>query len=73
MKYMRKQLLEDILYKNADELKNQIGILKKLLGVTKISHENRTKQLRDSYGRLWNQTEDFRQKIFEIRLIMDSI
>jgi hypothetical protein len=38
MKFVRKELIENILNRDVDELKGQISAVRKLLGVTKVSH-----------------------------------
>jgi hypothetical protein len=65
--------MDNLLNKDVEELKCQISAVKKLLGVTKVSHENRSKELRNCYFKLWDQTEELRQKVFEIRIKMDKI
>lgn len=73
LKFLKQELMENTLGKNTQDLKAQIGGLKKLLHITKTTHQSRSNDLREDYIRLWNQTEEMRQMVFNLRMRMDKI
>lgn len=60
MQFLRQELLEKQLSHDNEDMKSQIEGLKKLVKITKASHEQRSSDLREDYIQLWNQTESMR-------------
>lgn len=50
-----------------------IAGLKKLVHISRASHDSRSNELREDYIRLWNQTEELRQHLFELTMRVDQI
>ena len=73
MRFIKEDLIENRLKKDEEDLRSQISGLKKLVHISKTSHESRSNDLREDYMRLWNQTEDLRQNIFNIWIRIEKI
>lgn len=54
-------------------MKGQVQGLKKLVQITKSSHDERSNELREDYIRLWNQTEELKELVFSLRMRMEKI
>ena len=57
MQFLRHELLEKQLSQDNEDMKSQIEGLRKLVKITKATHEKRSNDLREDYIQLWNQTE----------------
>ena len=66
-------MIDTSLEKYEEDLREQISGLQKLVKNTKKTHEQRSNDLRESYIRLWNQTEALKQMNFELTQRMDRL
>lgn len=73
MKFLRHELLDKQLSQDCEDMKSQVQGLRKLVQITKASHEQRSSDLRDDYISLWNQTEEMKGLVFNLRMRMDKI
>ena len=65
---MDKKLAQD-----HEDMRGQVEGLRKLVKITRASHEQRSNNLREDYISLWNQTEELREMVFDIRMRTDKL
>ena len=73
MRFLKEELLEKQLAQSNEDMQGQIQGLKKLVKITKSSHEQRSNDLREDYIRLWNQTEEMRELVFSLTMRVEKL
>ena len=73
MRFLKQQLIDNQLTRDNEDMKGQVQGLKKLVQITKSSHDERSNELREDYIRLWNQTEELKELVFSLRMRMEKI